>query len=438
MLLRWVWCWLWVRGRALKGWGSVSAQATWRIASLATAFSTRRVRPRAPWASYRPGGIEGNATGFQLTLCYDKESLEFVAASHPECFWGLTYNAFLNAYEDRGFVFFWGGTAIGRIPPDLAFPLATLYFRIKAQAPGDSELRFCDFVVVRRGLSCAMNSLGFSAPFIARFARSSLHRPGVVRVLPGEPTHPDPPQLPPAAKVYPERPDPDSLEIRFELDAPPVTRPGARDVPVGVYVTSSHEFSGFMTSVRFSPKELQLTRVEEHIRPGLIKADNEKGGCGIVSIHSWTRAGGEGERVRIATLFFDVASELEGVSEVRVELADFENFQNLVAIQYRGGTTAAETVPVALEAAAMALKPAALALQMRPTRRGDANLDYEVNLSDAVAILATLFQGVDAILCPGASDANGDGAVNLSDAIWILNGLFRGGELREDETVYCD
>lgn len=60
-------------------------------------------------------------------------------------------------------------------------------------------------------------------------------------------------------------------------------------------------------------------------------------------------------------------------------------------------------------------------------RRGDANADGSVNISDPSALLNWLFLGGVPVSCPDAGDANDDGAVDISDAVTILNWLFTGG-----------
>ncbi len=63
----------------------------------------------------------------------------------------------------------------------------------------------------------------------------------------------------------------------------------------------------------------------------------------------------------------------------------------------------------------------------RVFRRGDANGDSEVDLSDAVYTLSWRFVGGDAPGCPDAADANDDGSVDLSDAVYTLGWRFLGG-----------
>ena len=59
--------------------------------------------------------------------------------------------------------------------------------------------------------------------------------------------------------------------------------------------------------------------------------------------------------------------------------------------------------------------------------RGDANLDLEVNLTDAVYILNFLFTGGRTPGCMKAADVDDTGSVDLTDAVYLLNYLFIGG-----------
>ena len=61
------------------------------------------------------------------------------------------------------------------------------------------------------------------------------------------------------------------------------------------------------------------------------------------------------------------------------------------------------------------------------SRRGDADVNLVVELTDAVRILTALFFGTGRLDCEDAADANDDGEVDLSDAIKILVVLFLGG-----------
>lgn len=63
-----------------------------------------------------------------------------------------------------------------------------------------------------------------------------------------------------------------------------------------------------------------------------------------------------------------------------------------------------------------------------PFRRGDATVDGQVNLSDAVGILLYLFAGAGELQCQDAADTDDSGDVTITDAIGILNYLFLAGE----------
>jgi hypothetical protein len=65
-------------------------------------------------------------------------------------------------------------------------------------------------------------------------------------------------------------------------------------------------------------------------------------------------------------------------------------------------------------------------------RRGDADGDGRVGLTDAVEVLASLFQGGGPLACEDASDADDDGALGLTDAVSILVYLFQGGTAPPD------
>lgn len=69
----------------------------------------------------------------------------------------------------------------------------------------------------------------------------------------------------------------------------------------------------------------------------------------------------------------------------------------------------------------------ALRAEASSFRRGDANADSQLDISDAVYTLRFLFSGGGAPACDDAADANDDGAVDLSDAAFTLNHLFSGG-----------
>ncbi|MCZ6793232.1 MAG: hypothetical protein O7J95_06425 [Planctomycetota bacterium] len=60
-------------------------------------------------------------------------------------------------------------------------------------------------------------------------------------------------------------------------------------------------------------------------------------------------------------------------------------------------------------------------------RRGDANGDARLNITDGVFTLRFLFQGGRAPGCADSADANYDGWIDLTDPVYVLNFLCRGG-----------
>ena len=60
-------------------------------------------------------------------------------------------------------------------------------------------------------------------------------------------------------------------------------------------------------------------------------------------------------------------------------------------------------------------------------RRGDANADGILNITDGVFVLNYLFLGGTAPTCQDSADANDDSQLNITDGVFILNYLFLGG-----------
>ena len=60
-------------------------------------------------------------------------------------------------------------------------------------------------------------------------------------------------------------------------------------------------------------------------------------------------------------------------------------------------------------------------------RRGDADANGVVSLTDAVVVLERLFRGGAALPCEDAADTNDDGALDITDPIGLLGHLFLGG-----------
>jgi hypothetical protein len=396
--------------------------------------------------------------GFILVGCYDGEALEILEQVQYSEFYD-EFALFSIFYPEGGeagrlpghpggtFILgagFQAGAADRFLSAGSAFPLVTLYFRIRSAAQDEIAIRFCDST--RVGVGCESNTLDYTTVRGLREdyrTLSTRHVPGIIRILPGEPTRPDPPSLPPNATIYPEAPTPETAAIHFELEGPPVAAPGATEVPFRLFVTSNHEFSGFMSGLRFPAEHLELARVEEHTRPGVLAIDNEpfdvdfdSGGFGLLMANSRRRVGQEQERVHLATLYFNVKEAARTAGEVRLHFERFDNFRNWLAIWHRNGQDTSH-LPITAEVTPLVVADGLLQIQAVATRLGDVNLDYAVDLSDAVNLLGTLFLGAEPIVCPQAADFNEDEEVNLSDAVSILNHLFRGWPGPAEREVFC-
>ena len=70
-------------------------------------------------------------------------------------------------------------------------------------------------------------------------------------------------------------------------------------------------------------------------------------------------------------------------------------------------------------------------------RRGDADANGVLELTDAVLSLGFLFLGTEAPPCDDAADTNDDGIVDLSDPVGVLNFLFIGGSPPADPFPDC-
>ncbi len=325
--------------------------------------------------------------------------------------------------------------------PDV-LTIATVYFRLQG-APGEvARLEFCDGIWDGRG-SCEDNRAHYKTPS-PPYARTNTemvsrsHVGGEVRILPGPCTRPEPPPMPPLAKVYPEAPTAESAGIHFEISEA-VARPGAKGIPVVVFATSEYEFCGYALSIVYPPEYLALSPVEHHTRPGAYFFDNERGFFALAMMNSNRRIAGEGERVKLVTLRFDLKDGADLPEEIQPRFSDFSieerHYFNGLHIRHGfGGSierpTTSSVVPVELGAGA-------LKVQREPALAGDADFDGEVTIADAVGILMWLFQGGEEVLCPPAAETNGDGRIDLSDAIAILRYLFLGGS-ELSGGGYCD
>ncbi|MEM4246016.1 MAG: dockerin type I repeat-containing protein [Candidatus Bathyarchaeia archaeon] len=387
---------------------------------------------------------------FDFVLCYDGALLELLG----EVQLSSELDPICPFCETRSFVSSAGrycvdlGGLLGRSDAERYFPssdplmLATVYFRLNGK-PGDTaRLEFCDGIWDAHWGSCADNAAYYrtpSPPYLRTTTRmmSRTHLGGEIRILEGPSTQPEPPPMPPLAKVYPEAPSPESAAIHFEM-APAVARPGAKGVPLDVFATSAYEFNGFALSIVYPAEYLSFAGVEHHTRPGAYIFDDERGVFALALLNSNRRVGSEGERVKLVTLRYDLEEGADLPAEIRPEFSDFSlgerHYFNCLYIRH--GSSGSLERPVTSSVEPVALGAGALKIQREPALPGDTDLDGEVTLSDAVGLLLWLFQGGE-LLCPPAAEANGDGRVDVSDAVAIRGQLFLGGPERVGGGV-CD
>ena len=62
-----------------------------------------------------------------------------------------------------------------------------------------------------------------------------------------------------------------------------------------------------------------------------------------------------------------------------------------------------------------------------PATCGDANSDGSVNVSDAVYLIAYIFNGGPAPSPLGYGNVNCDSGINISDAVYLIAYIFSGG-----------
>ncbi len=391
-----------------------------------------------------------------FVLCYDSNQLELLPGFAYSTEWDelIFWNDYSEAFEPVSSASPSTRAVIdgGVVNPDAItkylaqssdpVPLVTAFFRIKGK-PGDvANVAFNDNQVGIEGQSCMINGLYYSKaepyPWEPRLidARSTLHENGTIHILEGPASHPDRPELPPESKVYPEAPTPATASLVFELTGG-IVQPGAKDVPIEVYVTSNFEFSGYALSIAYDPAQLELTRAEEYTRPGVYKIDNVEGSFGLVMSSSRRRITLEGERVHLATLYGNLKPAAAELGNVSVELKDRNGYLNWVNIFYTGGENT-NPLPVAAHVEPLQVTGGLLKLQQEPTLRGDVNADFAIDVSDPIALLNHLFLGAERLECPEAADFNSDLTIDISDPVAILGFLFLGRAQTLEKTVLCN
>lgn len=114
-----------------------------------------------------------------------------------------------------------------------------------------------------------------------------------------------------------------------------------------------------------------------------------------------------------------VADVLNVVFACKPFIKDYEPMWDTLIITYTIGGSFTDTTPFTLnyEVPCIGFKS------------GDANLDDQVNIGDAVFILSYVFRNGEAPQVEETADANCDYAVNIADAVRLINFIFRKGTL---------
>ncbi len=74
-----------------------------------------------------------------------------------------------------------------------------------------------------------------------------------------------------------------------------------------------------------------------------------------------------------------------------------------------------------------------------PFRRGEVNMDGNIDISDVLANVGQLFLGVGSpVDCDAMHDVNGDGSLDTSDPVTLLVWLFLGGKTPPPPFITCD
>jgi len=137
---------------------------------------------------------------------------------------------------------------------------------------------------------------------------------------------------------------------------------------------------------------------------------------------------------------FDLNVITEPIPNMRLEVAQGINDWGWIVV------SATETLPGTgtQRPRAVLLVPSIDTCDCRPRlptwwfRRGDANDDASLDISDAVFVLSFLFLGTETPTCMDAADANDDGAVDVSDPVGVLAFMFSGGFPPPSPRVRCD
>jgi hypothetical protein len=199
------------------------------------------------------------------------------------------------------------------------------------------------------------------------------------------------------------------------------------NVAVPMFVNGDREGHGFGFEVLFDNQVLEATEIEQvFTRPDnlpfiseISEIDNENG-----AVRAFFKSSSNNERHFLPAFQDNPAVVLH----FRV-LAPVESTELRFNREYSGTTYKAFDDNYTPELANSFVLVGSV-IQIVPDislfRRGDANGDSLVNISDAMATLGFLFLDGRRPHCLDAADANDDGSLDMSDPIFTLDYLFRG------------
>lgn len=358
-------------------------------------------------------------------------------------------------YPDEGYGFysFYSFNPIlikDRFPSPTPILLATIYYRLIGNPGNVSPLSFTHLGYLGR---CEFNVISMSPcegyPRSCLFI-STVNVNGTLTILDGPTTNPDRPPDPPRAKIYPELPSSSQINYRVRLTGASAL-PGSQNVPIEVYATANVEYVGLQIPLNFDERYIQLNRIEPRFRGGATLINNlnqipdESPNEGNAVIYTGLginsrRLAAEGEELHVATLYFDVLDSAKDIdsTSIRVEKVKDDRgipFKPAISILHKAGkdsgvSVTSEVEPIHIVNGMFLLNSNTFVI------RGDANADTQLDISDPVVILYYLFIGDIVPECPYAADYDLNGEISLTDAIAILRTLFLGeaqaeGDLNE-------
>jgi len=204
-------------------------------------------------------------------------------------------------------------------------------------------------------------------------------------------------------------------DVLYELKGGQLNHASCGEAGVSVTLTGT-----FRMSIRQSPGSLVGSisdiRLEEVSGPEY----EVTGGGGL-----FLRVDGDSPTGLPATFGVDLSFDVNGIDAcASTELSKTRTFPHLffTALPLCGGGDPCNSFALIGISAVPVTEDA-----IRFFRRGDVNGDVTKNLTDAVALLNTLFRGGEALPCEDAADTNDDGKLDLADAVMILTSLFAGG-----------